>query len=159
MQRFASGLLLLATALFAARSVSGAPLTDRETRSRFEAWQTVILVHVVESTFPSALEFPDRYPLGGEATVLVLKSWKGPFVAGLTLHVATPGFCAGSSCLPYPLQAGQDVLIFDQRTEDPLMAMEQFVSTAADSKEAMATLDQLMQGPSSLGPNQRLERP
>jgi hypothetical protein len=160
MHRFASGLILL-TALLATARAGAAPLADWEVRLRYEGWQTVILVHVVESSFPPVIDsVDDDSILDASATVLVLKSWKGPFAAGRVLHVAPLGGCAGSSCVSYPLQAGDDLLIFDQRTEDPIHAVQPFVLRAEDSKAAMATLDQLVHDrPSSPGPNQRLERP
>jgi hypothetical protein len=148
-------------ALLATAEASAAPLADWEVRLRFEGWPTVILVHVVESSFPPVIDsFDDDSILDAGATVLVVKSWKGPFPAGRVLHVAPLGGCAGSSCASYPLQAGDDLLIFDQRTEDPIHAVRPFTLRAEDSKAAMATLDHLVhEAPSSPGPNHRVWTP
>jgi hypothetical protein len=132
--------LVFSTLLVASRAVSATSLPDWQIESNFETAHTVILVRVVESTFPAVADFsPDS--AFARATALVLKSWKGPFSAGRLLHIAPPGDCIGFSCLPYPLQAGDEVLIFSQRTEDPIIAVEGLVFRAAESKSALEVLD------------------
>jgi hypothetical protein len=135
--------IVLGTLLLPSPALSDAPLPDWQIKSRLELARTVILVRVVESTFRGAA---DSLPVSTfpSATVLVLRSWKGPFSAGHLLHAAPPGFCAGSraSCQPYPLHAGDEVLIFAQQTDDPIVASEYSVFRAAESKATMEVLDQ-----------------
>lgn len=135
--RAAPGLLI--TLLLASDAVSANPPLDWQVGLNLGAAQTVILVHVVESTFPPEVHSPDVF---AHATVLVLKSWKGPFSTGRELQVAPPGGCAGSTCLPYPLQAGDDLLIFTQATAEPIFAMQGFVWRAVESQAAITALDQ-----------------
>src|SRR5215813_11006015 len=72
-------------------------------RGLLQFTRSIILVRVVESTFPEEkLELnPPRLVVG---KVLVVKSLWGPFSPGQVLAVTTSGACAGTreSCMAYP---------------------------------------------------------
>jgi hypothetical protein len=157
MRRITSG--LFAGLLVASGAVSDTPPEDWPIGSRFAAFETIVLVRVVESTFPAAIHSGVDVSQDASATVLVLKSWKGPFQTGRSLHVVPPGYCFGSSCLPYPLRPGEELLIFDGRTVDPIFALQSFVYRAADSKVSIAALDALAQERPQNGPNNRWSGP
>ena len=133
--------ILLSTLWITPISASDSSREDWQIKPSFETTQTVVLVRVVESTFPAVANSAPDYDFA-HATALVLKSWKGPFSAGRLLHITPPGGCAGSNCTPYPLQAGDEVLIFTQRTEDPITALQGMVFRAPESQSMMEVMDQ-----------------
>jgi hypothetical protein len=133
--------ILLSTLWMTSSTASEASREDWQIKSSFETAQTVILVRVVESTFPAVADAADDPPFP-KASALVLRSWKGPFSTGLLLHLAPPYVCVGFSCQPYPVQAGDEVLIFTQGTRDPITVIQGMVFRAAESKSMMEVLDQ-----------------
>ena len=140
MHRVASA--LLATLLIASRSASGGLTPDRLIsfgRGILETQQTIILVRVVEvgPVLPFAWSKPGYY-----ATVLVLKSWKGPFSAGRVLHVVPADVCMRANWDPYLFQAGDNELLMFTGTQEPIVAMKDSVWPAAESQALMRALDQ-----------------
>jgi hypothetical protein len=133
--------ILLSTLWMMSATASEDSQEDWQTKFNFEAAQTVILVRVIESTFPAVAD-PAHDLSFHHASVLVLRSWKGPFSVDLLLHIMSPGVCFGFSCQPYPVQAGDEVLIFTQGTRDPIGALQGSVFRAAESKSMMDILDQ-----------------
>ena len=122
------------------------PPPDLLVQVAIETHQTTILVRVVESTFPGTTVLPAltsarEYRVLGK--VLVLKSWWGPFPAGVVLHVAEAAECAGTieGCTSYPLRVGDELLIVTQGTQDPIVAALSRTWPAAESQAAMAAFD------------------
>ena len=134
--------ILLSTLWMTSITASEPSRKNLQIRFSFEAAQTVILVRIVESTFPTVPDLAHNPLFIPSASALVLRSWKGPFSAGLLLHLAPPSFCAGSNCQPYPVQAGEEVLIFAQQARDPITAIQGNVYRAAESQSMMEVLDQ-----------------
>ena len=133
--------ILLSTLWMTATSASEPSQENWQIKFGFETSQSVILVRVVESTFSAVAGGADDPPFP-TASALVLRSWKGPFSAGQLVHLVPPYFCAGSNCQPYPVQAGDEVLIFSQQARDPITVMQVNVFRAAESKSMMEVLDQ-----------------
>jgi hypothetical protein len=111
----------------------------------FEYLESIVLVRVIDSTFLAKLtrDTPDAAS-GAHATARVVRAWKGPFAAGTVVHLVAPMACAGppGSCLPYPVQKGDELLVFAGAT-DPLVAAKSWTRRAADSIATMAVLDVL----------------
>ena len=128
MHRVTSGLLVTLLMAFAAchQGDSSPPPypPDEVTTLRPGIFEAAILVRVVESTpvdLAAAKGFP--YVLG---TVLVLKSWWGPFSAGQVLQVRDVGEVIRGRLpcnTPYPLRAGDELIVGTQRTEDPILVV------------------------------------
>lgn len=95
--------------------------------------QTIILVRVVE------LDPEDP----ATPTLLVLKSWRGPFPAGRVLHIEPADACEGN-CDSYGFQAvGDELLIFSGGTKEPMLTpLQDWVFPAAESQALMGALDQ-----------------
>jgi len=144
----------VASVLLATSAASAAPPPDwimnQPAGRTLEQPQAIILVSVVESN-----------PSSPRATVQVVKSWKGPYSAGQTLHTEEPGLCSGplSSCTPYQFQADDKellIFVYDARYPDKILAAVQWVWSAAESptQVLMAALDQaVIQCPTCANPS------
>ena len=106
--------------LISPRAVADAAPPAWQIKSLLEVTPTVILVRVLESTFTTAPE-SSGIPPSRHADVVVLQSWKGQFSAGRSLRVWPPYFCFGFRCVPYALRAGDEVVVFTQATQDPIL--------------------------------------
>jgi hypothetical protein len=106
--------------------------------------QAIILVRVVQSTFPNATQPPDS-PNGRSilGKVVVLKSLWGPFSAGRELYVGAVFVCNGppGCCGSYPLKAGDELVIFTNDHE-PIHAGVCTTWPAAESQALIAAVDQ-----------------
>jgi hypothetical protein len=107
--------------------------------------RTVILVRVIGFEMLNS----DENSIPAHATMLVLKSWKGPFSAGDVLH--TPkGFIAitgnPEDFISYPFQAGdqgKEFLIMDNGWPRPDILVRRYSAWPAEKSQAlMAALDQ-----------------
>jgi hypothetical protein len=111
----------------------------------FEILQSIVLVRVIDSTFPAKLTRDTTDAASGaHATARVVKAWKGAFAAGTMVRLVAPMVCAGppDSCLPYLVQKGDELLVFAGAT-DPLVAAKSWTRRADDSIATMAVLDVL----------------
>jgi hypothetical protein len=102
---------------------------------------TIILVRVIGLGMQEpAGPFP-------HPTMLVIRSWKGPFSAGEVLHTKGPSMCNGriEDCVGYPFQSGDQGKYFlimngEQETE---MTVRRYEAWPAEKSQAlMAALDQ-----------------
>jgi hypothetical protein len=142
-------LVLVATLLVASRTAVGygpPPGMMLMTGSgTYELAQHVILVRVVESfskvKFPRALNPPNKYvPVRGR--VRVLKSWDGPFSADQEIYVTPIMSCSGDGeCTDYAFRVGDELVVFTQRTEEPILIVPSSTKPAAESLDFMAELD------------------
>ena len=83
-------------------------LDFRTEADRFRAAKVVAVVRLLE---PPQMDARDT-SWGPLSKFLVLRSWKGPFLAGATITVATSAMCYGPSCTAFtPKQVGQSVMI------------------------------------------------
>jgi hypothetical protein len=106
------------------------------------AHRTIILVRV--------LKLDDPVSPSPRATVLVLKSWKGPFSAGRALHVGPPPegvvVCMGSKCPPdmylFRPSGDKELLIMTDSETEPLMLSPESVSSGSESQALIRTVDQ-----------------
>jgi len=96
-----------------AGGVSAADDCDRSDiaqRQRFDRAEFVVLANATESTYPKTSENP-LATFDGTATLVVIKSWKGPYLPGATIKTGPPDIATGS-WNPHPVQVGDEVLIF-----------------------------------------------
>lgn len=118
---------------------------ERDAEWGFHINETVVLVKVVDSSFPTKLTSEKfNAAFGAHATVRVIKAWKGPFAEGTVVDLVAPQICAGPAegCGPYLVQKGDELLIFAGPT-DPLVVAKGWTRRAADSIATMAVLDEL----------------
>lgn len=139
-EMFRASFGLLGSLLMACRAMSDTPLPDWYIKSSLDGSQTVILVHVIESTFHRGDSPLSSSSMDARAKVSVLRSWKGPFSRGNLVHVVPDVICTGSCGAPFAIQKGEEVLIFTNSTEDPVA--QGLVLRAAEAQAAMTTLDQ-----------------
>jgi hypothetical protein len=106
-----------------------------------EAHRAIILVRV--------LKLDDPVSPSPHATVLVLKSWKGPFSAGRTLHAGRPppDVCMGINCgIPeqYLFQPSGDkeLLIMTNSETEPLWLFPKLVSSGSESEARIRMVEQ-----------------
>ena len=133
-------------------------------QQRFDRADIVVLAKVTESTYPA---YPyttakDRVlAFNGTATLVVFKSWKGPYLSGAAIKAGPPAFATGVWD-PHPVQVGDEILVFanmprplfpDQRfnsrftdspEKDPVWLDYCSVTDAADSGERLAFLDSVV---------------
>lgn len=104
------------------------------------AHRTIILVRVIESD-------PGSPSVNG--TVLVLKSWKGPFSAGRVLRVGPPTdgvmMCTGPKCPPdmylFRRSGDKELLIMTDSETEPLMLSPESVSSGSELQARMQTVE------------------
>jgi hypothetical protein len=138
---------------------------DDLVKETLEPGRSIILVRVVESTFPDETPIPDSHWPGGYMYVLgkalVLRSWWGPFYVGEVLHVTGSLVCASTlgDCTLYPLHSGDELLIFTGSTE-PIVAVltRTWPAAGSDAKYLMATVDRAIKG-HTVRPNSRWRGP
>jgi hypothetical protein len=108
---------------------------DNTLEQRFSFASAVLQVRVVESTHhPSSIR-GDPKAIQLTAKLFVLRSWKGAFPAGTTITAttATQQVCTGICPPPYPLQMGQELVIFLVDTMEPVRVYSGFVVDASQS--------------------------
>lgn len=118
---------------------------ERDAERGFQVLETVVLVKVIDSTFPTkSTSETSEAAFNGHATARVIKAWKGPFADGTVVDLVAPQTCSGppGGCLPYLVQKGEELLIFSGPT-DPLQVSKYWTRRAADSIATMAVLDEL----------------
>jgi hypothetical protein len=105
-------------------------------QQRFDRADIVVLAKVTESTYPT---YPyttanDRVlAFFGTATLVVSKSWKGPYLPGAKIKAGPPAFATGVWD-PHPVQVGDEVLVFANMPR-PLFPDQRFSSLFTDSPE------------------------
>jgi hypothetical protein len=104
--------------------------------------KAVILVQVISSTYP--LEGDVLARADASASVVVMRSWKGPLAAGTSLQVGTQRLVCGGLCIPYRFLAGQKVLIFAAELNEPIYVDASNVLDGPAAKAATADLDTLV---------------
>jgi hypothetical protein len=110
---------------------------------RFAHAKAVVLVRVIESTFPqsdSLFEYPSEFYT---ATLEVRRSWKGLLSPGASIAVRTPKFCGGL-CFWYPFRVGEEVVVLVNHSGDltSLTALDEVIDRAL-VKDAISVLDAL----------------
>jgi hypothetical protein len=107
----------------------------------------VVLVQVRESSFPYAASSPEELEeklenaRAAAATLLVIKSWKGPYTTDATVRAVQPQFCGGFPCHSYPFRAGEILLVFAREYEEPISpAPSCSVIDEAHARSAMKAL-------------------
>jgi hypothetical protein len=113
-------------------------------QQRFEHAEIVVLAKVTESTFPA---YPyttakDRVlAFNGTATLVVTKSWKGPYVPGAAIKAGPPAGFASGVWDPHPVQVGDEVLVFASMPR-PIFPEQRFSSLFTDlTGQALVWLD------------------
>jgi hypothetical protein len=144
------GLILGSTALllFTTTHVVVAGCSSYRIDRLFYRSNTVILVRVLESTFPgppSSTDTRDGYfhALGdATAAVVVLRSWKGQLTSGARVQI-TQRQLMGGCCLRASLPSNQKFLIFAQQRVSPLEVTEDSVLDMRDALCKTSRLDSL----------------
>lgn len=116
-----------------------------DARRGFAVSETVVLVKVLDSTFPTTFT-RESFNYSAHATARVLKAWKGPFAEGKPVDLVAPQVCVGpiNSCDPYLVQKGDELLIFAGAT-DPIVVTQFWTRPATESIATMAVLDELIE--------------
>jgi hypothetical protein len=116
---------------------------DPALAQRFNFAKAVVLVRVVESTFPATVT-PDYElrSLDSLAKLLIIRSWKGPFPPGITVTAGPWQFCGGQ-CASYPFQAGQELVIFVANVGEPINVLPIAVVEGSDVEGVLRELDAL----------------
>jgi hypothetical protein len=123
----------------------------QDPRRFLEQARAIVLVRVEELTPPFIGAWgPSGAPTTGpsnNATLRVIKSWKGPYSAGRILHVEAPVIvsCHQFDCTPYVFQPDDKELLITRlgdRDQDPIAVWENWVWPAATSQALMDALDQ-----------------
>ncbi len=93
------------------------------------------------------------HPGSPSATVLVLKSWKGPFSPGRLLHVEPPAVHVGPAecCKPYIFQRGDNELVIFTAAREPIVLAPDQVFPATQSQLLMQSLDQAVRDANATG--------
>jgi hypothetical protein len=119
-------------------------------QQRFDRADIVVLAKVTESTYPAypyTIAKNRVLAFNGTATLVVSKSWKGPYLPGAAIKAGPPAFATGV-WQPHPVQVGDEILVFanmlrpmfpDQK--DRVWLDYCSVTDAADSGERLAFLD------------------
>jgi hypothetical protein len=112
---------------------------------RFDSAKAVVLVEVLESSYPSPGVAAKAY-LGalmtGTAKLRVVRSWKGPYPAGAIITAGPEQICAGL-CPVYPFQFGQEVIVFIGDLAEPIHPHEESVLEGSPVEQAAKELDAL----------------
>ena len=116
---------------------------DPTLAQRFNFAKAVVLVRVVESTFPATVT-PDYewWSRNSLAKLLVIRSWKGSFLAGTTVTAGPWQFCGGQ-CASYPFQAGQELVIFVFDVTEPINVLPSAVVEGSNVDGVLRGLDAL----------------
>jgi hypothetical protein len=135
---------LAAAAVAAVLLFQGDAQADSSLAQQFAHANSVVLVRVTASTYPSGANSLDYYQrsLDSTASLLVITSWKGPFPAGASIRAATQQVCGGL-CAPYPFRVGKVVVVFTGDVTDPIHPFLGSVIEGASVKEAILQLDAL----------------
>lgn len=100
---------------------------------RFDRADIVVLAKVTESTYPAYPYTTDKdrvLAFNGTATLVVSKSWKGPYVPGAAIKAGPPAFATGVWD-PHPVQVGDEVLVFANMPR-PMFPEQRFGSRFTD---------------------------
>jgi hypothetical protein len=117
---------------------------DSSLEQLFQSARAAVLVRVLESTYPSPPSKRDSESFSrlwdATAKLLVLRSWKGPFLAGSTISASGKDPCFGP-CVPYQFQVGQEVVVFLYEEGEPVHAFAQFPNSVIDGDHGIRVED------------------
>jgi len=145
--------LPIAVALLAGNASAGDYCEPTSTQQRFERAERVVLAKVTESTYPTGIQTNEDRAMEffGTATLVVTKSWKGPYVPGTSFKAGPPDVATGV-WNPRPVKVGDEVLVFGTLPRPMFTDPSRFnllwldycgVTDAAHSGERLAFLDSL----------------
>ena len=164
-----SWLINIAIALLSGNASADVYCDDVLPQQRFERAGVVVLAKVTESTFPANGVAMAKDQLlavleTGTATMVVTKSWKGPYIPGAVIKAGPPSGFRSGVWNPYPVQVGDEVLIFaylpgpaypedgtrpNPNKHDPLWLDYCSVTDVAHSSDRLAFLNSLVRPKSS----------
>jgi hypothetical protein len=128
----------------AALLFQGEAQADLTLAQRVAYAKAVVLVQVVESSYPPPAAALDYYirAINSLAKLRVIRSWKGPYSTGATVTAETQQICGGF-CFPYPFQVGQEVVVFTYDAAEPIHAYQGSVIDGSLVAQAIKELDAL----------------